>query len=208
MFFRRCFWDVATAWLVNVRSSHNKRLPYVSACTDIAQGSHSLNKAYCRSSQGCTMHGQHSLLQRRNTHSEQPWPVQSPVYPRHLLGLEDRRCGAEGGKELVACTTTPLRLPSFYRTAGLSLPLLPVAPSLVQVSLDKVASWEFHRVGRDWLNVRAPGWCCLKWPVTPLHLSALVPLKWNPTFPAVLSSPTQALKIPSFTSCLSKGVFI
>lgn len=49
-------------------------------------------------------------------------------------------------------------------------------------SLDEVACWEFPRVSRDGLNFRAPGWCCLKWLGTALHLSASVPLKWNPTF--------------------------
>lgn len=49
-------------------------------------------------------------------------------------------------------------------------------------SLDEVAHCEFPRISQDGLNFRTPGWCCLKWLGTTLHLSASEPLKWNPAF--------------------------
>lgn len=92
------------------------------------------------------------------------WPHLPQLPPS--FGTEAQGFGAEGGKEL--WPPSPLCVLCPGCAAGLSL--------------DEGACWEFPRISQDGLNFRAPGWCWLKWLGAALHLSALVPLKWNPAF--------------------------
>lgn len=221
-FFRRCFWDVTAVWIVMNRAALS-RPPYVSACTDTAVGSHNLNRAYCRSSQSLQVARTRLPLQNRRTHSEQPWQVKSrlrffiaPFTPASPLpsgaGGQTLWCrGREGASDLMMTTSSPpvsafLPLCCWIVTALGSC--LPVVSSLAQMSLDEVASWEFPRVSKDGLNCRAPGWCCLKSLVTSLHLLALVPLKWNPTFSRNVELPHPGSKNTLIHQLLFKRVFL
>lgn len=126
----------------------------------------------------CKMQGEDSWLQNWSTHSEEPWQVQGQLHFL-LLGLEVER----GGRSSDLPPPPVSAFPPLHCWVVIALgSWLLVACSLAQMSSDKVASWEFPRVSKDWLNFRAHGWCCLEWLVTSLHLLALVPLKWNPTF--------------------------
>lgn len=157
------------------------------------------------------MGGKDSSPQNWSTHSEQPWQVQSqlhfliaPFVPATplLLGLV-QVLWCRGREGALVSVITPC-LFSLHHADGLAL--LSVAACQPWTSVIRWA-WKLRRVSKDGLNFRAPGWCCLKWLVTPLHLSALVPLKQNPTFSRTVELPHPGSKNTLIHQLLFKRCF-